>query len=228
MVEQTEKILETTESKLLSKPNEEFIRRTIIKLKDGETYKMISDVNKKKIKRDMLPQVIERMSWPKFGIVKGQPRGSLEPGIIATSNEEIHIQDRQNEIDSDLGDKLKETISDRKLAIMREFKEEKDRREREARDRLTALTSDKNKKQKQVTRRNRDGTIRVTGFSPNYVAENLVEIFSVVGPVLDCHMPSKHSAFIKFEYTLHAKEAFEKFDDKTVDNCVLTVQVLEN
>ena len=228
MAETNEKILETTETKLMSKPNEEFVQRTVIKVKEGEKYKMVSEINKKKIKREMLPQVIERMQWPKFGLVKGQPRGSLEPGIIVTSTEEIHIQDRQNEIDSDLGDKIKDTVSDRKRAIMNEFKEEKERREREARDRLSALTSDKNKKQKITTKKNKDGTIRVTGFSPAYNAEKLVEIFSVVGPINSCNMPSKHSAFIQFANTIHAREAFEMFDDKTVDNCVLTVQVLEN
>ena len=31
----------------------------------------------------------ERMSWQKFGLVKGQPRGTLEPGIIVTSKEEF-------------------------------------------------------------------------------------------------------------------------------------------
>ena len=90
MADTNEKIISINEKKISSKGgNEEIIQRIIVKERDGSTYKMISDINKKKIKKSMLPQVIERMSWPKFGIVAGQSRGSLEPGIIATNSKKV-------------------------------------------------------------------------------------------------------------------------------------------
>ena len=50
-------------------------------------------------KKEMLPQVIERMKWKKFGKVAGQDRGVLEPGIVEINTDEIHIIDRKRDIE---------------------------------------------------------------------------------------------------------------------------------
>ena len=225
MADTNEKIISINEKKISSKGgNEEIIQRIIVKERDGSTYKMISDINKKKIKKSMLPQVIERMSWPKFGIVAGQSRGSLEPGIIATSSEEIHIIDRTKDFEQDIGDKFRDSINNRKMIVLKEMKEI---RERETRDKLAALTQN-SKNTRQVVRRNREGTIKVTGFNPRYDAAKLAEIFKEVGEVKKCNMPSKNIAFIQFEQTVHAIDAFNRFNDESKDGCVLTVVVLDD
>ena len=224
MADTNEKVLSLTEKKISSKGgNEETIQRIIIKERDGSTYKMISDINKKKIKKAMLPQVIERMGWSKFGIVAGQPRGSLEPGIIATSSEEIHIIDRKKDVEQDLADKFRDTINNRKMMVLKEMKEI---RERENREKLAALTQN-TKNTRQMVKRNREGTIKVTGFNPIYDAKKLAQIFEVVGPVKKCNMPSKNLAFLQFEQTVHANDAFERFNDESIDGCVLRVIVLD-
>ena len=51
MADTNEKIISINEKKISSKGgNEEIIQRIIVKERDGSTYKMISDINKKKIK----------------------------------------------------------------------------------------------------------------------------------------------------------------------------------
>ena len=224
MADTKEKIISLKEFKISSKGDEEIIRREKRTERDGNIYLITSEIRKKKIKKEMLPSVIERMSWKKFGLVEGQPRGTLEPGIIVTSKEEFHIIDRQNQIEQDLGDKLKDSINNKKMMVLKEMKENKDREQRE---KLAALSNSK-KQQRVVRKRNRDGTIKVTGFNPNYGPEQLVNIFQKAGPVKRCTMPSKNFAFIEFEQSIHAKDAFEMFNDETVDGCVLRVILLDN
>ena len=103
----------------------------------------------------------------------------------------------------------------------------KEIRERETRDKLAALTQN-SKNTRQVVRRNREGTIKVTGFNPRYDAAKLAEIFKEVGEVKKCNMPSKNIAFIQFEQTVHAIDAFNRFNDESKDGCVLTVVVLDD
>ncbi len=218
------KILSQKEIKISSKGDEEILKREKLTERDGNTYLITSEIRKKKIKKEMLPSVIERMSWKKFGLVKDQPRGTLEPGIIVTSKEEFHIIDRLNQIEQDLGDKLKDSINNKKMMVLKEMKENK---EREQREKLAALSNSK-KQQRVVKKKNRDGTIKVTGFNPNYGPEKLAQIFQEVGNVRRCTMPTKNFAFIEFEQTIHAIDAYNKFNDETVDNCVLRVIVLDN
>ena len=224
MADTNTKVLSQKEIKISSKGDEELLKREKLTERDGNTYLITSEIRKKKIKKEMLPSVIERMSWKKFGLVEGQPRGTLEPGIIVTSKEEFHIIDRQNQIEQDLGDKLKDSINNKKMMVLKEMKENKDREQRE---KLAALSNSK-KQQRVVRKRNRDGTIKVTGFNPNYGPEQLVNIFQKAGPVKRCTMPSKNFAFIEFEQSIHAKDAFEMFNDETVDGCVLRVILLDN
>ena len=218
------KIISQKEIKISSKGDEEILKREKLTERDGNTYLITSEIRKKKIKKEMLPSVIERMSWKKFGLVKDQPRGTLEPGIIVTSKEEFHIIDRLNQIEQDLGDKLKDSINNKKMMVLKEMKENK---EREQREKLAALSNSK-KQQRVVKKKNRDGTIKVTGFNPNYGPEKLAQIFQQVGNVRRCTMPTKNFAFIEFEQTIHAIDAYNKFNDETVDNCVLRVIVLDN
>ena len=213
------------ETKITSRGDEEILRRETEKEIDGNIYLISSEIRKKKIKKEMYPSVIERMSWKKFGSVKGQPRGTLEPGIIVTSKDEFHIIDRLNQIEQDLGEKLKDSISNKKMMVLQEMKENK---EREQNEKLAALSSSNKKQQRTIKKRNRDGTIKVTGFNPNYGPEKLALIFSEVGPVKRCTMPSKNFAFIEFEQSIHVKDAFEKFNDETVEGCVLRVIILDN
>ena len=224
MADTNTKVLSQKEIKISSKGDQELLKREKLTERDGNTYLITSEIRKKKIKKEMLPSVIERMSWKKFGLVEGQPRGTLEPGIIVTSKEEFHIIDRQNQIEQDLGDKLKDSINNKKMMVLKEMKENKDREQRE---KLAALSNSK-KQQRVVRKRNRDGTIKVTGFNPNYGPEQLVNIFQKAGPVKRCTMPSKNFAFIEFEQSIHAKDAFEMFNDETVDGCVLRVILLDN
>ena len=219
-----EKILDTNEKVLSKKGTEEMIQRTIIKERDGGTFKVISEIKKKKIKKEMIPEVINRMKWEKFGIVKGQQRGSLEPGIVVTSNEEIHIIDRKKEIELDIGDKLRESINNRKMIVLQEMKEA---RERENKEKLAAYGA-KNKVQKQQIRRNREGTIKISGFPPTFKAEDLVEVFKKVGEVRRCTMPSKNIAFLEFLQSVHAKDAYDRFNDEPINGCVLSITILEN
>ena len=225
MADTKEKIISLKEFKISSKGDEEIIRREKRTERDGNIYLITSEIRKKKIKKEMLPSVIERMSWKKFGLVEGQPRGTLEPGIIVTSKEEFHIIDRQNQIEQDLGDKLKDSINNKKMMVLKEMKENK---EREQREKIEALSSNKKSQKTNNKKRNREGTIKVTGFNPNYNAEKLAQIVSKVGPVKKCTLPSKNFAFIEFEQTIHAQEAFDILNDATVDGCVLRVIVLDN
>ncbi len=224
MVDTNSKVISQKEIKISSKGDEELLKRVTKTNRDGNLYLITSEIRKKKIKKEMLPSVIERMNWKKFGSVANQPRGTLEPGIIVTSTEEIHIIDRLNTIEQDLGDKLKDSINNKKMMVLKEMKENK---EREQREKLAALSNSK-KQQRVVKKKNRDGTIKVTGFNPNYGPEKLAQIFQEVGNVRRCTMPTKNFAFIEFEQTIHAIDAYNKFNDETVDNCVLRVIVLDN
>ncbi len=225
MVDTNSKVISQKEIKISSKGDEELLKRVTKTNRDGNLYLITSEIRKKKIKKEMLPSVIERMNWKKFGSVANQPRGTLEPGIIVTSTEEIHIIDRLNTIVQDLGDKLKDSINNKKMMVLKEMKENK---EREQREKIEALSSNKKSQKTNNKKRNREGTIKVTGFNPNYNAEKLAQIVSKVGPVKKCTLPSKNFAFIEFEQTIHAQEAFDILNDATVDGCVLRVIVLDN
>ena len=126
-----EKILSRDEKIISSNQNEQIIVRITKSQREGSTYKMTSQIKKKRMKKDMLPQVIERMKWKKFGKVAGQERGVLEPGIVEINNDEIHIIDRKRDIEQDLGDKLRDKINDRKVKLLKEMKEKREKENRE-------------------------------------------------------------------------------------------------
>ena len=148
MAESVEKILSTSEKELPRKPdqnpNEKYIQRTITMSRDGSEYKIVSEIIQTKIKKSLPKAVIEHMKWPKFGIPAGQPRGSLEPGIIEVSNEEIHIQDRDNTIEQDLGEKIRDSINSKKDAIIKEMEA---KRKRENEEKLEAFKNRQNEKE---------------------------------------------------------------------------------
>lgn len=224
MIDTSEKIISQTEKKISQKGNEEYMQRIIVRNRDGNTYKMISDIKRKKITKEIDPCIIERMKWKKFGVCAGQSRGSLEPGIIVTSSEEIHIINRETEIEHDIGDKIRDSINNRKMMVLKEMREARERENREKLDAYTANT----KNLKTMKRRNKEGTIKITGFNPNYTEDKLAEIFKEIGPIRRCTMPSKNFAFIEFFQSIHAKDAFDKFNDEARDNCVLRIIIPDN
>ena len=174
----------------------------------------------------MLPQAIERMKWKKFGKVAGQERGVLEPGIVEINSEEVHIIDRKRDVEQDLGDKLRVTINNRKLQLLKEMKE---KREKENREKLAAYTSSNAKQaNRPIRRRNNDCTIKVNGFNPNYTAKKLGEIFGQAGDVTRVVIPNKNLAFITFAQSVYKYDAYEMFNDKAKDGCILQVTLLDN
>lgn len=232
MKEVVQKIISSEEKVLKSKQNEQLIQRVTVTEKEGGTYKMTSQVLKKKIRKEMLPQVIERMKWKKFGKVAGQERGFIEPGIAVVSPEEVHIMDRSKNIEQDLGDKLRENINNRKLMLLKEMKE---KREREAQEKLAAYSKSSNRRQnqRQNKRRDNNSTVRVNGFNPTYsvdkLLEKLADIFNRAGPVAKITLSTKKNfAFVRFEQSIYKYKAYEMFNDYPTDGCILQVQVLED
>jgi hypothetical protein len=225
-MEVNEKIISTEEKVLNNKQDEKIILRVTLSKREGSTYKMTSQIKKRRIKKGMLPQVIERMKWKKFGKVAGQERGVLEPGIVEINSEEVHIIDRKRDIEQDLGDKLRDKINDRKVKLLKEMKE---KREKENREKLAAYTSSNAKQaNRPIRRRNNDCTIKVNGFNPNYTAKRLGEIFAKAGDVTKVVIPNKNLAFITFSQSVYKYDAFEMFNDKAMDGCILQVTLLDN
>ena len=224
-MEVNEKIISTIEKVLNNKQNEKIIMRETLTKREGSTYKMTSQIKKRRMKKEMLPQVVERTKWKKFGRVAGQERGVLEPGIVEINSEEIHIIDRKKDVEQDLGDKLK--INDRKVKLLKEIRE---KRERENREKLAAYTNANSKqKERQFKRRNNDCTIKVSGFNPSYTAAKLGEIFGKVGEIIKIVIPNNRNiAFIRFAQTYHTTEAYNMYNDKAIDGCILQVTLLEN
>ena len=187
---------------------------------------MTSEIRKKRIKKDMLPQVIERMKWKKFGKVAGQERGVLEPGIVEINTDEIHIINRKRDIEKDFGDKLRDKINDKKTKLLKEIK---DKKEKENREKIAAYANSFNKKnEKLYKKRNNSCTIKVSGFNPNYTAEQLANIFSQAGEINRVVMPNKNCAYIRFSQTIFKRNAYELFNDSSKDGCVLRIDLLED
>ncbi len=221
-----EKILSREEKIISSSQNEQLILRITKSLREGATYQMTSEIKKKRIKKDMLPQVIERMKWKKFGKVANQERGVLEPGIVEVNTDEIHIIDRKRDIEKDLGDKLRDKINDKKSKLLKEIKEKK---EKENREKIAAYANSVSKQgDRQYKKRNNTCTVRVTGFNPNYTAEQLGKIFSKAGEINKVVIPSKNLAYIRFTQSLFKQNAYDMFNDVSKDGCVLRVMLLED
>ena len=193
------KILSRDEKIISSNQNEQIIVRITKSLREGATYQMTSEIRKKRIKKEMLPQVIERMKWKKFGKVAGQERGVLEPGIVEINSDEIHIINRKRDIEKDLGDKLRDKINDKKTKLLKEIKE---RKEKENREKIAAYANSMKQNERQYRRRNNACTVQVNGFNPNYTAEQLAKLFSKAGEINRVVMPSKNNAYIRFTQTI--------------------------
>ena len=219
------KILSRDEKIISSNQNEQIIVRITKSLREGATYQMTSEIRKKRIKKEMLPQVIERMKWKKFGKVAGQERGVLEPGIVEINSDEIHIINRKRDIEKDLGDKLRDKINDKKTKLLKEIKE---RKEKENREKIAAYASSMKQNERQYRRRNNACTVQVNGFNPNYTAEQLAKLFSKAGEINRVVMPSKNNAYIRFTQTIFKQNAYDLFNDTSVDGCVLRVTLLED
>ena len=221
-----EKVLSRDEKVISSNQNEKLIVRIIKTIREGATYQMTSEIRKKLIKKEMLPQVIERMKWKKFGKVAGQERGVLEPGIVEINTDEIHIIDRKRDIEKDLGDKLRDKINDKKSKILKDIKEKK---EKENREKIAAYANSMSKQnERQYKKRNNTCTIRVSGFNPNYTAKQLGTLFSKAGSINRVVMPSKNVAYIRFDQTISRQNAYEMFNDVSKYGCVLRVLLLED
>ena len=219
------KILSRDEKIISSNQNEQIIVRITKSLREGATYQMTSEIRKKRIKKEMLPQVIERMKWKKFGKVAGQERGVLEPGIVEINSDEIHIINRKRDIEKDLGDKLRDKINDKKTKLLKEIKE---RKEKENREKIAAYANSMKQNERQYRRRNNACTVQVNGFNPNYTAEQLAKLFSKAGDINRVVMPSKNNAYIRFTQTIFKQNAYDLFNDTSVDGCVLRVTLLED
>ena len=219
------KILSRDEKIISSNQNEQIIVRITKSLREGATYQMTSEIRKKRIKKEMLPQVIERMKWKKFGTVAGQERGVLEPGIVEINSDEIHIINRKRDIEKDLGDKLRDKINDKKTKLLKEIKE---RKEKENREKIAAYANSMKQNERQYRRRNNACTVQVNGFNPNYTAEQLAKLFSKAGEINRVVMPSKNNAYIRFTQTIFKQNAYDLFNDTSVDGCVLRVTLLED
>jgi len=219
------KILSRDEKIISSNQNEQIIVRITKSLREGATYQMTSEIRKKRIKKEMLPQVIERMKWKKFGKVAGQERGVLEPGIVEINSDEIHIINRKRDIEKDLGDKLRDKINDKKTKLLKEIKE---RKEKENREKIAAYANSMKQNERQYRRRNNACTVQVNGFNPNYTAEQLAKLFSKAGEINRVVMPSKNNAYIRFTQTIFKQNAYDMFNDTSVDGCVLRVTLLED
>ena len=219
------KILSRDEKIISSNQNEQIIVRITKSLREGATYQMTSEIRKKRIKKEMLPQVIERMKWKKFGKVAGQERGVLEPGIVEINSDEIHIINWKRDIEKDLGDKLRDKINDKKTKLLKEIKE---RKEKENREKIAAYANSMKQNERQYRRRNNACTVQVNGFNPNYTAEQLAKLFSKAGEINRVVMPSKNNAYIRFTQTIFKQNAYDLFNDTSVDGCVLRVTLLED
>ena len=96
-------------------------------------------------------------------------------------------------------------------------------------EKLAAYSSSNTRqRERQFKRRNNECTIRVSGFNPNYSAEKLGEIFSKAGQIIKVVLPNKTSAYIKFSQSVYTYDAYEMFNDKPIDGCILQVSILDN
>lgn len=219
----TEKVISCDENILSNKGNEQIIQRIQLTEREGSTYKMTSTIKKKKIWKEMKPSVYERTKWPKFGNVAGQKRGQIEPGIVVVATEDTHIIDRSKNIEMDLGDKIKETIKNKRQFIIKEIQEKRDKQRRE---RLEKLAGETNKNKRINRRRYNEATIKVTNIPFGYTANKIAEMFSKVGEVIRVTITNRRVVFVQFAQSAHCHEAVDMFHDTKLNNCILDVEDL--
>jgi hypothetical protein len=215
------------EKKISSKGNEEFVQRITYYTRDANDFKATSEIKKIKEKKTIKQEVAERMKIPKFGVCKGQPRGSLEAGVIMISKEEVKIINRESDMEGDMREKLLDSINSRKKNVLREMQEIK---EKEKQEKLAKLFS--STKQATTIRRNRprENSVRVSGFNPRYTEKDLYSLFEQAGRIRKVYIPRdfytgqfKNFAFIDFDQSIAVGNAVEMYNDVAVDECVLTV-----
>ena len=227
MVDTSILIKKVDEKKLSSKGNEELVQRITLYTKDSIDYKVTSDIKKTKEKKTIKKEMAERMKIPKFGACAGQPRGSLEAGVILVSKEEVKITNRENEVESDMREKLLDSINSRKKNVLREMQEIK---EKEKQQKLAALFSANKPVVPPKRPRTRENSIKVSGFNPRYTEEDLQKLFEKCGMVRKVYIPRdfysgqfRNFAFIDFQQSISVNNAIEMYNDAAEDDCILSV-----
>ena len=227
MVDTSILIKKVDEKKLSSKGNEELVQRVTIYTKDSIDYKVTSDIKKTKEKKTIKKEMAERMKIPKFGACAGQPRGSLEAGVIMVSKEEVKIINRENEVESDMKEKLLDSINSRKKNVLREMQEIK---EKEKQQKLAQLFSANKPVVAPKRQRTRENSIKVSGFNPRYTEEDLQRLFEKCGMVRKVYIPRdfysgqyRNFAFIDFQQSISVNNAIEMYNDAAEDECILSV-----
>ena len=220
-----EETISSKEKILKDDGNEQLIQRTTVLKRDLNIVTIISDIIRKKITKKITKPVEEHMEWKKFGKVANQKRGTLEPGIVNFSNEEIHIINRKRDIEQDLADKFKDNILNRKNNILKEIKDQKERENKEKLEAFSKSMGNYGTDRKQLIKRSKVGSIKVKGYNPFITPEKLNKIFEKVGKIKFCKMFRSYS-IIRFLNTIHAQDAYDEFNNQTVDGCVLYVQVM--
>ena len=220
-----EETISSKEKILKDDGNEQLIQRTTVLRRDLNLVTINSDIIRKKITKKITKPVEEHMEWKKFGKVANQKRGTLEPGIVNFSNEEIHIINRKRDIEQDLADKFKDNILNRKNNILKEIKDQKERENKEKLEAFSKSMGNYGTDRKQLIKRSRVGSIKVKGYNPFITPEKLTKIFEKVGKIKFCKMFRSYS-IIRFFNTIHAQDAYDEFNNQTVDGCVLYVQVM--
>jgi hypothetical protein len=227
MVDTSILIKKVDEKKLSSKGNEELVQRVTIYTKDSIDYKVTSDIKKTKEKKTIKKEMAERMKIPKFGACAGQPRGSLEAGVILVSKEEVKIINRENEVESDMREKLLDSINSRKKNVLREMQEIK---EKEKQQKLAQLFSANKPVVPPKRQRTRENSIKVSGFNPRYTEEDLQRLFEKCGMVRKVYIPRdfysgqyRNFAFIDFQQSISVNNAIEMYNDAAEDECILSV-----
>ena len=219
MLSAEEKIISSEEKVISKKEDELTVQRIAVVKREGMRFKTSSLIKKKLVTKKMLPKVIERTKWKKFGIVEKQERGTIEPGVVMTSMEEIHIVNRLKNVAADLGDKLKDAIKNKKNFILQQMKEAKLLQEQEQAFNQATGTRPKS----YFLRRSNESTIKVNGFPPSVTAEDLGKLFSEVGIVDRVVVPNPNTAYVKFAQSLHVKDAFDKFEGYAIKGCCLAI-----
>jgi len=227
MVDTSILIKKVEEKKISSKGNEELVQRITIYTKDSNDYKVTSDIRKTKEKKTIKKEVAERMKIPKFGACAGQPRGSLEAGVILVSKEEVKIINRETDVETDMKEKLLDSINSRKKNVIREMQEIK---EKEKQQKLAQLFS-ANKPAVAVKKsRARENSVKVSGFNPRYTEDDLYRLFEKCGRVRKVYIPRdfytgqyRNFAFVDFEQSISVKTAIDVYNDAAEDECILIV-----
>jgi hypothetical protein len=212
-----EKIVERVIS---TKGNEQIIERKFID-NEGEIF---FTIKRTKVKEEMLPQVIERMKWKKFGKVVGE-RGMQDSSTLQ-NREELHILDRTRDIEQELGDRIKQ-LNNKKNRLLQKMKEESLKKQKEEMDKYNKYRDRQNKINR---KKNNETTIKITGFKTGYSSEKLGKLLEQISGlhVKRVTIPNKNNAYVGFHTVEDKMKAYDMFNDKAVDGCILKIDLLDN